>query len=561
MSAIRSFRTLAALLVMLLAAFTPGSSALELGQSDGARTPAAAVLRARLFDESEALLVSRDVWYGIECEDQVTGSTGSSGYVAGTARTDAGGLLRIELEASQSFAVARTLHLTLAQRDLADFRPRPVPSSATEVLQVLDEPPPPPRVRPPYAECEVPASFVRGELDLGRQVLHAPGSPAHFAALDDAHLCTRYLDCVAAERRTQVSRCEEFDSLLYEMVRRATPACEAFVSRQLELARREWSEQRYENGRPELALLTALRRIQRRPDPIAITVDTEHAVESTFPIFPKLSFALRNVDGEGAVLNLVPGLLHFGLDGVAATGEPLRVSRRAPRSRNGGGSPSTLGRGEQIPSTLAAAERLQLDSPGEYRLRVSLLAVENDANECDLRGRIALLSPEIRIILRPLHVRLSHAEHEQHLAWLRAIDSTKRIPILRERGLAVPSDPALRPASDWSEPAEDPEDRLYREGFRALPALFDALDDPTLDPTHHAWAVAMLWNLTGLEEAGYEGVGPLHARTRWPKLRRDGPILAEGSEYDNAPLDEARLARTIERWKRFHASIDVAWMD
>jgi hypothetical protein len=202
-----------------------------------------------------------------------------------------------------------------------------------------------------------------------------------------------------------------------------------------------------------------------------------------------------------------------------------------------------------------------MDSPGEYRLRVSLLAGTSDSNERDLRGHLALVSPDLRVVLRPLHIRLSHAEHEQHLAWLRAIDATKIIPIVSERGSDEPADPALRPASDWSKPADEPDDRLYRAGFRALPALFAAFDDPALDLPHRALAVALLWNLTGVREAGYEGIGRLHARTYWPTLRSEDPIFAEDSAYDSAPLDEVRLARTIERWKHYRSLVEAEWTD
>ncbi len=522
---------------------------------------AGSVLVARILDESRAPLVSRDFWYGIECDELVHDSSASANYVGGTAHTDANGMLRIELDDSHSVGVARTLRLTLAKRDLANQGPVPDASTECSLRRMLDEPPQPPRLRPPYADCVLPASFVSGERDLGEQVLYAPGAPARFDRLSDAQLCVRYRAALAAVQSTNLGRNEALEEVLCELVRRATPACETFVAERLALSRRNSFGFGFEGDLPSLALLTAVRRIQHAPDPVVIAADTEHTIESTFPRFPTVAFELRNVDSERESLSLISDFLRYGLDGVGPSDEPLQVSRCAPRCFGGHGTQETLAHGGSLPASLDVASWLNLDRPGTYRLRVSLLPDECFLLERDLRGRIALLSPELGIRLKPLILRLSHAEHEQHLDWLRAVDATKTVPLLNERSLAVPVDPAARPASDWSQPADAPEERLYRAGFRALPALFDALDDAALDLPHRAWAVALLWNLTGVGEAGREGIGPRHARSRWPSLRVDAPIVAEDSSHDSAPLDEARLLRTIERWRRYRAFVEVEWTD
>jgi hypothetical protein len=528
-----------------------------------APTPiAGTTLVGRILDESRAPLVSREVWYDIRCDEALPEGSAAVSHAGGTARTDADGRLRIEIDASEIVRVARTLRLTLAEHDLAaPQRSADAPDSRSALQQLLDEPSPSPRVRPPFAECALPANFVGGEWNLGEQVLHAPGSPARFAALSDEQLFARYRALLAAVLRTNEARNESLEELLCELVRRATPACASFAAERLALARREPDWAGFEGDLPGLAWLVALRRIQQLPDPVAIAFDTEGTLESTFPCFPRVGFGLRNVDSEGLSLNLVQALLRYGLDGVGPTGEPLQPSRCAPRAFSGGGTPVTLDRGGSLSGSLAAATWLKLDRPGTYRLRVSLLPGQCDPNERDLRGRIALVSPELAVRLRPLKVRLSHAEHEQQLAWLRAIDATRTIPILTMPGPNEPADPALRPASDWAKPAEAPDDRLYRTGFRALPALFDALDDATLDLPHRAWAVALLWDLTGVHEAGSAGVGRKHVCPQWPTLRAEGPILASGSTYDSSPLDEARLERTLERWKRYRAFVEVEWTD
>ncbi len=519
------------------------------------------ILRARMLDESGVALVSREVWYGIECDEPVPDARASTGYVGGTARTDASGILSFELDTSRNIAVARTLRLTLAERDLADPGRGTDTSSPSAVLCMLDEPAQPPRIRPPYAERALPARFSSGEEDLGDQWLYPPGSPARFAGLDDAGLCSRYLDVLAIVARTNISRSETIEELLCELVRRATPRCESFVAARLERAHRGLSGLGFRGDLPGLALLTALRRIQHRPDPVVITVNSEQAVEATFPRFPTVALALRNEDSAGATVSLVPALLVYGLDGSGPLGEALRVSRCAPRRFDGGGPPAALAPGDELPTTLAAASWLRMNSPGEYRLRVSLLPGTNPLLERDLRGHIALQSQELRLILRPLRIRLSRAERDQHLSWLRAIGVEKTVVVLTHDALAEPVDPMPRPPGKWSGPADDPEDRLYRAGLLTLPALFDALDDPALDSLHRAWAVAMLWNLTGVREGGYQGVGRIRACARWPTLRSDGPIPASNDGYRSEPLDEARLARTIERWRPYRSFLEIEWTD
>ena len=100
----------------------------------------------------------------------------------------------------------------------------------------------------------------------------------------------------------------EFDLPLYEpclceMVRRGGTTWEAFL-------KAKW-EARAENlGTDDtgmkrlrcsnLELLTALRRVQKKPDPLAVSVDERDPIEVTMLSLPKLRVSVKNMDREGA---------------------------------------------------------------------------------------------------------------------------------------------------------------------------------------------------------------------------------------------------------------------
>jgi hypothetical protein len=113
------------------------------------------------------------------------------------------------------------------------------------------------------------------------------------------------------------------------------------------------------------------------------------------------------------------------------------------------------------------------------------------------------------------------------------------------------------------EPAA-PEDRLFRAGWDAVPALLRKLDDETSDPRRRAWILAMLWNLTGLHPPAADehlgAVGSCLLLQRWPSSAG-----GEGSEKPYGvragPTVPESQKKLVDLWRASAAWFDVEIVD
>jgi hypothetical protein len=158
-------------------------------------------------------------------------------------------------------------------------------------------------------EVLLPQPLPSGRFDLGDVQLARPGSIRWLADKDDARLEAEYRRAVAARERNGANR-RSVETCLTEMIRRGGSHWQGFVGNELARARAKQKPSLIE----DLELLTALRRIQGKPDPLAVQLVGAPELECTFPQVPTIRVRMRNVDVEGELFQFTFGGRDFGQD-------------------------------------------------------------------------------------------------------------------------------------------------------------------------------------------------------------------------------------------------------
>ena len=170
-------------------------------------------------------------------------------------------------------------------------------------------------------------TFTAAEYDLGDIVVVENGSDVWLRRLSDDELLAKHAEIRhLLERDGNHER--EFETLLCEVVRRGGERWIAFLQAELDALRERQSNHACRvNEPPTLVWLTALRRAQQRPDPLAIEIEGAGLLEATWAERPELRLRLINVDpAESYEWYSRPPIEQFRIDLLTATGAvvPLR---------------------------------------------------------------------------------------------------------------------------------------------------------------------------------------------------------------------------------------------
>jgi hypothetical protein len=269
----------------------------------------------------------------------------------------------------------------------------------------------------------------------------------------------------------------------------------------------------------DLELLTALRRIQGKCDPLTIRLEGENTIEAEFPELPVLEALLQNVDEDGESFYYTDGgdyrtgrLERWRVEAIGSDGCPAQV-RKWPPTFGGGGysrevmkageSRGTLGRNENgewsasYPLSIPIADYVELDPELTYTI---LVQYHDQMQIADLVSTTNLLvhsSLPLQFSWKPRTIRLSAAERSRAEEWLAGLRSDDRVVVFR-----VP----YREDMVFEGEPPRPFDGLYRMGWKALPPLLDALERDD-DPSRRAWYLATLFSMTGLVDPTLDPVG------------------------------------------------------
>lgn len=486
-------------------------------------------LLVTLVDENLAPVHGVDVSYNITVST-TTSSGSSSSSRGGTLRPDEKGSARIPLVPEQARPGVRVLTLYL-------------PGAPGAKERSYDSP----------LEIDLPNDFASGELDLGRILLAPAGSPRRFLLFDDAALEKRYEALLERIRKDNSSRREALEQLLAEMVRRGGARWQSYVAAKLEELRAPESEELRWRGPGDVELLTALRRLQGKTDPLALVLQDTSLLDATFPDSPTADLLLQNVDSAGESIAVTNGGSYrsgrFARCSVEAYGpDGKRLAPREWHAAMGGGMSSErkMAPGESMDFALPLGDYVEFARTGEFRVRIHYHDNDDIDSATNLGGRILSSSPEFRVHVLPRKLELAQARLEGLRGLVRAIDTKK---------------PVLLVSGHWHEgmgfqgEATQPEDKLFRAGWEAVPALKAALEDKATEPERRAWVFGMLWNILGLENPGTHehlaAMGTIRWSAKWPSSTEEARSnFGEFGEPQPVGIDTAKQDELTRVW--FH---------
>lgn len=346
-----------------------------------------------------------------------------------------------------------------------------------------------------------------------------------------------------------------YDRVIAEMARRGGQPFEVALGD--ELSRVEGNI-RDGKGFPRatLGVLTALRRLQRKPDPVTVTVKTGNMISSEFGAMPVVSALLTNVDNDKKAITFMDG-------GNSRSGRSARWLIRVtgsdgklvpvqewPVDMGGMFTYSDLAFEQQTQAVLPLAEYVDELRPGDYKLQVFYHDSIAIADEPDAQGLTVVHSEPVKLHVEPLRIKVSEAERARLIRLVGSLGGNPRTKVI-EGGYGKWAEKAVT--------AESPEGQLLNAGTTAIPFLLRVLFDGGSAPTTRAQALAILFSLTGRndprEERGVLGPSLTVRLARHPDGSPGGATMELWTSEEDGKLDVERQNKFAVRWTVWRDSI------
>ena len=292
----------------------------------------------------------------------------------------------------------------------------------------------------------------------------------------------------------------EFEAILTEIVRRGRSEGEILLRRQCEALNVRKIKWYADKTRPgswlNLELLTALRRLQGRPDPLTILVDAPGDSLSGTPLsLPRLKVTIKNVDTEKQEVGFAFGgnyrsgrQARWRLVILDAGGRPVPVRRDFEVDGGGIFTEGVLKPGQSWETTLEMRHFIESPLPGKYQVQVLYHNTRTIVDMEDISGLIVSKSSPIPMIVQPTVIKLTEEERNAARTWIAAIKPQARVKVV------VGS--YGKWAHDFISP-DSPQGKLLSMGLKAAPALVEALQQETSLPEKRAHILSLLYSLTG----------------------------------------------------------------
>jgi len=420
--------------------------------------------------------------------------------------------------------------------------------------------------RPAAVSLELPQPLTPGVHDLGDLPLHVPGSRKHLRTISDEKLEHLFLDARAGHPFTS-DAVHDADTCLFEIVERGGKHWEKLLERLIAASTKRENESFHEDDGEisDLRTLIALRRMQRKPEPIALEVEGAPRIEAVFPDDPLIRYLVKNVDEDGATLALMTyELPKSGMNEYChvevRTGRGDVVPHHEQWFIGGGvGFRVTIPPTEARSSSVALEYFLQLPAAGDYRARLfhgfgnSCFASVSNPNA----NWICAKSDEFTIRVLPRPIDLPVRERARLRERFDAIDFEQPV-VVDWRGRWKADD-------EYEGDVASPEDELYRAGWRSVPVLLDVLEDAHASPRARAWALALLVDITGLfgdeHEERSDALGRHRTAYDWPTVHRERWQRSEEdslARVDGPPQPDVALqAPLIRSWLAIRGSLAI----
>lgn len=313
-----------------------------------------------------------------------------------------------------------------------------------------------------------------------------------------------------------------------------------------------------------LALLTALRRAQGKPDPLLISAEWERPILASSTSLPILDVTIKNVDVEQEWVmyehrNFVTPLDQFQIRLVDENGRAATAVDCTRFPHDGRSSSGFLDYGKSKSYKLELRDYVQCATPGKYRLYIYYHNLERIADCADFEELIVCRSPPIDFVVEPLTIRLTKHEHETARRLLKEIDMSKQVKVVAgtygrwAHGFVSPS---------------SAQGQLLSLEQKAVPALMEAVGQKNLSERRTAWLLSLLFSVTGEYDPRGDAGGNLTVLPDHHYLL--GNFQAWGSDQEAAGkwrgeereslgrrVDRQEQSAFVRRWQQWYKRVDV----
>jgi hypothetical protein len=353
------------------------------------------------------------------------------------------------------------------------------------------------------------------------------------------------------------------DRVLLEAVRRRTALWERFLAQQAD----ELLEPKTESlgSRSHLLVLTALRRLQGRPDPVEVLVLGPRRIELSWPPRHLLEVELALAPAEEKPVRIVTGgdyrsgwQERWRIEVLDSSGRTLPPRQRLDATGGLMGH-ALLEPGKSWKTALELGSYATLPGPGSYTARVEYHDRLCISHLEEVSGLILIGSEEIELVVRLPDVELSRGEREEVLALIEELDEQAPLRLLAGAYTGAHHD-FIPPGSTAG--------RLLALGWKAVPELARELEHSRHSPRRRAWILALLFSITGGHDPRQDGVlgSYLQRSAAWSVSggRDDPEFMSWGWTADHSVEGAMRPEAQedlVERWRKTARALEVRGSD
>jgi hypothetical protein len=356
-------------------------------------------------------------------------------------------------------------------------------------------------------------------------------------------------------------RRNELESLLVEVSFREGADWEGVLKQTLKDVRLPSNSKGEFQGRlantRDLEVLTVLRRLQKKPQPLSIGFAPLPKIKWEFPTLPVLKIAARRHLDE-------PEDFRFKFGGDYRTGRQTRwtllvwdsqgrlLPRRGQIGSLGGGVFHRGPMGVQVwESTLSLTSFLETPVlPGRYRGSIAYHNEVSIANRAELGGYVLSYSA-------PFEFEVAQRVVEEPKITDQGIKSlVHELPVDGE--VKILSATYSKSAHDFIDPGSAA-GKLLSEGWPVVPALTRHLADPNLTSTQRAWGLGILHSITSCKDPTAEralvGAYVKQSGGFWTQNKIDGKIsnagggIGETRTSSGGEVDSTAQQESLKEWQ------------
>ncbi|HEX5052820.1 MAG TPA: carboxypeptidase-like regulatory domain-containing protein [Planctomycetota bacterium] len=298
----------------------------------------------------------------------------------------------------------------------------------------------------------------------------------------------------------------------------------------------------------DLEMLTVLRRLQGKPDPLRVQLETESIV-ALAPGDCVLRAQLANRDVEGATFHYQKGgnyrsgrLGRWTIEAVDAGGKSVPASDFNELMGGGMSSYVPLAPGESVEADLRLLHYVGPLRPGAYTLRLVYDDNEVISPPFGYDDLVVAVSAQVQLTVQPRVVTTTKEEQDALRRNFHKLDPDEPV-LLLGFGSAGINPSIVAPKT--------PAEALLAAGWNAVPVLLDELQAETTSTGLRAWALALLYDITGLVDPE-SAPGAIDCATcvSYPRSINESLHVsaAFGSRTGNG-LDPADQERLIGEWR------------